>query len=207
MAVMATAWAMCLMWPGAADAHKVSVFAWVDGDTVHVQGKFSGGKRVQNSDVVVTDPDGKELLRGKTDDQGEFSFKIPQKTTLTVSLEAGAGHLGSWTIPAEEIAGVAAEDVDAPDAPAAETAERETGGPETGRAVSSELGPEEIERIVEKVMDRKLKPVMRILADEQDKGPSAAEIFGGIGYILGLMGVASYFRFRKTQQAEKSDAD
>ena len=29
-------------------AHKVSVFAWVEGDTVHTVGKFNNGKKVKN---------------------------------------------------------------------------------------------------------------------------------------------------------------
>jgi len=60
-------------------AHKVSIFAWVEGDTVYTQSKFSKGKRVKNSSVIVFDSDGNKLLEGKTDDKGEFSFKIPKK--------------------------------------------------------------------------------------------------------------------------------
>ena len=84
-------------------AHKVTIFAWVEGDTVHTQSKFSGGRRAQNSTVVVYDMDGNQLLEGKTDENGEFSFKIPKKTGLKVVLKASMGHMAEWTIPAEEI--------------------------------------------------------------------------------------------------------
>jgi len=88
-------------------AHRVTIFAWVEGDTVHTQSKFSGGRTVKGCMVVVCDSAGKQLLEGKTDENGEFSFKVPQKTALKVVLKASMGHLAEWTIPAEEIVGVA----------------------------------------------------------------------------------------------------
>ena len=39
-----------------ASAHRVNVFAWVDGDTIHVESKFSGGKKVKTGKVVVRVP-------------------------------------------------------------------------------------------------------------------------------------------------------
>jgi len=84
-------------------AHKVSIFAWVEGDTVYTQSKFSKGKRVKNSSVIVFDSDGNKLLEGKTDDKGEFSFKIPKQTALKVVLKASMGHMAEWKIPFEEI--------------------------------------------------------------------------------------------------------
>jgi nickel transport protein len=35
-----------------------------------------------------------------------------------------------------------------------------------------------------------------MLADIGSSGPSFRDIFGGIGYIFGLMGVAAWFRYR-----------
>lgn len=88
---------------GIANAHRVNLFAWVEGNTVYVESKFSGGKKVNAGKIIVTDPQGIELLNGKTDDQGEFSFKIPKKTDLKIVLLAGTGHRAEWMIPAKEI--------------------------------------------------------------------------------------------------------
>jgi hypothetical protein len=68
-------------------AHGVTIFAWVDGDIIRTISKFSGGKRVKNSDVKVFDTEGNQLLEGKTDENGEFSFTIPKKTDLRSSLK------------------------------------------------------------------------------------------------------------------------
>ena len=66
-----------------ATAHKVNVFAWVDGDRIYTQSKFSGGRKAKNATIEVYDRQGNKLLEGQTDDKGEFSFKIPQKTLKT----------------------------------------------------------------------------------------------------------------------------
>jgi nickel transport protein len=55
----------------------------------------------------------------------------------------------------------------------------------------------DVERIVEEALDRKLKPIIKILMESRDRGPTLKDILGGIGYILGLVGVASYFHYRR----------
>lgn len=97
------------------EAHRVNVFAWVEGDTVHVESKFSGGKKVSAGTIIVTDPGGAELVRGTTNAEGEFSFKVPRKTDLKIVLLAGAGHRAEWTIPAAEISVPAAEKTPVPE--------------------------------------------------------------------------------------------
>ena len=84
------------------DAHGVSLFAWVEGDTVYVESKFSGGKRVKAGKIIVTDPQGTELVKGTTNAEGEFSFKVPKKTDLKIVLLAGAAHRAEWTVSAAE---------------------------------------------------------------------------------------------------------
>ena len=91
------------------EAHGVSVFAWVEDNTVYVESKFSGGKRVNAGKIRVLDPRGTELLSGVTDPNGEFSFEVPKKTDLKIVLEAGTGHRAEWTIAAAEIEMPAAE--------------------------------------------------------------------------------------------------
>lgn len=91
------------------DAHRVIVFAWVEGDTVYVESKFNGGKKVQAGKIVVTDPQGTELVNGKTNEKGEFSFTVPKKTDLKIVLLAGEGHRAEWTLPLAEIETPAAE--------------------------------------------------------------------------------------------------
>jgi len=92
-----------------AEAHGINLFAWVEGDTVHVESKFNGGKKVKTGKIIVTDPQGNELVKGTTNGQGEFSFKVPKKTDLKIIMFTGTGHRAEWLIPASEIEMPAAE--------------------------------------------------------------------------------------------------
>jgi nickel transport protein len=176
--------------PEIARAHKVSIFAWVESDTVYTLSKFSGGKKVKKGRIVVYDPEGKKLLDGLTDDQGEFAFKIPQETALRVELVAGAGHKGYWLVPLEEIVGTPAPNSDgiAEKAPTGKSAEKD-------RITGSDDA--RLQAAIETALDKKLKPVMRLLAESKQSGPSLTEILGGIGYIIGLVGIAAYFKSRQ----------
>ncbi len=168
---------------GAAFAHKVMIFAYVDGDTVYTKSKFSGGKKAKNSQVIVYNQQGNKLLEGKTDNNGEFSFKVPQKTTLKIVLNAGMGHRGQWTLPIEEIE--------------QQTKSEAKAAPKAQNVTATGLTLPEVQEVVEKVLEKKLRPIMKMLAESNEKEPEISDIIGGIGYIFGLMGVASYFHFRK----------
>ena len=185
-------------------AHKVSIFAWAEGDTVYTQSKFSGGKRAKNSSVIVFDSDGNKLLEGKTDENGEFSFKIPKKTALKVVLKASMGHMAEWTIPFEEINPEAVSNTSKPESDikdSYETSSRsQTMNSGTDLSVLSEshgISRQEIKKLIDESLDKKLAPIMNILADSYGGGPGLTEIIGGIGYIFGLMGVAMYFTSRR----------
>lgn len=192
---------LCLvLWAGPGWAHKVTIFAWVEGDTVHTQSKFSGGKRPKNSTVVVYDMDENLLLEGKTDEKGEFSFKIPKRTALKVALKASMGHLAEWTIPVEEIKGVAGsmeasapeEDVEAAAQEAASLTDV-TGRAEVQEPTAAGLSRREVQELIDASLDKKLTPIVNMLAESLDRGPTVSEVMGGIGYIFGLVGVALYF--------------
>ena len=171
-------------------AHKVTIFAWVEGDTVFTQSKFSGGRKAQNSTVVVYDKEGKQLLEGQTDENGEFAFKIPKITELKVALKASMGHLAEWTIPVEELTGA-----EASSSPPAKIKPATANRPAESATVG--LTEKEVRKIVDASLDQKLQPIKQMLVDSMDCGPSLTEIIGGIGYILGLVGLALYFTNRR----------
>lgn len=179
---------------GLAWAHKINVFAWVEGDAVFIESKFSGGKRVKGGMITVSDLRGNQLLSGKTNNRGEFSFKIPKKTTLKIVLVAGMGHRGEWTIPVEEIEMVSVIEI-------RESVQQETAENEPKSIMRSIPAPkpcsDEIQLAVEKALDKKLKPIMKLLAESREQGPTFHDIFGGIGYIFGLVGLATYIHYRR----------
>ncbi|MGB5617390.1 MAG: hypothetical protein WBM78_11155 [Desulfobacterales bacterium] len=194
-----------LLFCSVALAHSVTVFAWVEGDTVRVESKFSGGRRPVAAPVEVYDTRGNLLLKGVTDEKGEFSFKVPKKTEMKVVLLAGMGHKGEWIIPFSDLEAVSADAT----AQAAETNSQSSISTEPNQAKSaiSMVGGNpvpagyvtaaEIRNAVEGALDTKLRPVMKLLVESRQSGPSVTDILGGIGYIFGLIGVAAYFSAKR----------
>ena len=174
-------------------AHKVTIFAWVEGDTVCTQSKFSGGRKAKHATVEVYDAEGNKLLEGKTDAKGEFSFKLPKKAELKVVLLAGTGHRGEWIIPLEEIEGgeTMPDRLPQPETPRIEK--------ESSRNELPSISFADIQEAVEKALDKKLKPILSRLAEYRQKETETkiTDIIGGIGYILGLVGIGAYFNYRK----------
>ena len=171
-------------------AHKVMIFAWVEGDTVFTESKFSGGKKVMNAQVLVFDKGGEQLLEGKTDNKGKFSFKVPKLTDLRIVLNAAMGHKAEWTMPESEIRESCGD-------PGSKKTD------EPSQAIAVGLSKEEIKGLVEESLDRKLRPIIKMITESQSKGPSVTEIIGGIGYIFGLMGLVIYFRNRRKKMDSK----
>ena len=167
-------------------AHKVNVFAWVEGDTVFVEGYFPGGKKSQDSLVEVFNPAGTKLLEGRTNEKGEFSFKIPERIDLTIVLTASMGHKNDFIVPASDFQ----EGASASSTPAQVFA---------GRAEDTSAHPDDLsqlEGMIDRILDRKLAPVMKLIRDTRKEGPTVTEIIGGIGYIVGLFGLVMYFKSR-----------
>lgn len=175
-------------------AHKVTIFAWAEGDTIHTQSKFSGGKTVQNGKVEVFDSQGTLLLDGKTNTNGDFSFKVPKITDLTIVLTAGMGHQNRWTLSATELG------QDVPDPAVSDPAVLKTEQETATLAGDRGLTPQAVEAIVARQLEQKLRPLTRIIAANQNSGPRASDIFGGIGYIIGLVGLGAYMRYRKDRR-------
>jgi nickel transport protein len=176
-----------MLWPGSANAHRVNVFAWMEGDSIRTESKFSGGKRVNGGEIIVYDLEGKPLLSGKTDADGEFSFKIPKKTGMEIVIQAGMGHRGKWTIPASEIAPPGPE----------QTISRKTSATSKPQIGTTSVSLDQIRSVLEHSLEQRLNPVLKMLTESQDKGPTLPDILGGIGYIIGLIGLAAYMHFRR----------
>ena len=179
---------------GPVHAHRVWIYAWMEGATVHTESKFSNRKGVKNGKITVYDLTGKRFLEGLTDTQGKFSFKAPKDTALRIVLDAGMGHSAEWTIPLNEVRGAAGGKSDPATPPESPEVKAET---RTDHLSSRPITSEEVRLAVEKAVDKTLAPVIKIIYESRDPGPSVTDILGGIGYILGLIGIAAYFHYRR----------
>lgn len=173
---------------GSANAHKVNMFAHVEGGKVTVEGYFSDGKPAEKSQIQVFSPSGERLLTGTADDDGVFAFDVPQISDLRITLYAGMGHRAEYTVPEAELAGAAA-------------AQNGTGSTVEGAGGTSPasvgVAADEIDAVVRKAVGEALHPVMRNLSELKEQR-TFSDIMGGIGFIFGLIGIFFYLKARKT---------
>jgi nickel transport protein len=148
----------------------------------------------------VKDLQGNTLLEGVTDENGEFSFRVPKREALKVVLKAGMGHMAEWTIPANEITGAASETADVSSETSTDS-ETKNRAPESASPTS--VSSAEIQMAIEKALDRRLQPVVALLERINEPKTTLKDILGGIGYIMGLVGIAAYIRSIKERSKDK----
>jgi nickel transport protein len=171
-------------------AHKVNVFAWVEGDTIFVEGYYPGGKKAQNTLVEVYNSGGAKLLEGRTNQEGEFSFKIPAREDLRIVLTAGMAHKNDFTITAGDLGGS--------EPPSQEQVEKINEKVAAPSLTTVEVG--QLEVMIDRVLDRKLERVIKLIRNTRKERPGVTEIIGGIGYIFGLFGLVMYCKSKKERK-------
>ncbi len=178
-------------------AHRVNVFAYVEGGEVVVECSYSKSKRVRHGTIEVLDAaSAKPLLQGTTDEEGLFRFPVPDAarksgSDLRILLRAGEGHQNESAEFMDEKASVPpASAAEALAKPVAAVGQGGSGTQATG------LSRSDVEEVVSAALDAKLAPIKRALLDQSQRGPGIQEIVGGIGWILGLLGLAAYFKSR-----------
>jgi len=186
-------------------AHKVNVFAYVEGEKIYTESYFNDGKKCIDSKIEVFDNQGNKLLEGLTDKEGKFSFEVSSENgDLKIVLTASMGHRAEYTIRTDELRdamGSIEESIEKPifsekrdESSLAEmiSEEKEAISPEI-----SSLDLNEIRSLIEDALDEKLKPIMTEIKKSQEDKISPTEIIGGIGYIIGIFGIIAYFLSRK----------
>ncbi len=199
-----------------AQAHRVHLFAVVEGRDIVADCRFSKSRPAQNSKLqVLNAKDGSLLLEGKTDTQGHFRFPIPQQILnnpidLKLRLDAGAGHQATWIINATEITpqkGLA----DSTKKLHSETplqAIKATSEPATPKKDQSndrqiQLTEQKLQQIINQSLETKLAPIQAMLMSQQNDDPGFIEIIGGIGWIFGLFGIVAFIKIRKNTQEQR----
>jgi nickel transport protein len=181
------------LFPSLSHAHKIRVFAWVAGDTVTVESGFSGGRPlVQGTVDVQNATTGVSLLQGKTNGQGIFTFSLaetsPKKGTgLRIIVSGGEGHRNEWLLQTEDYPQGVGQD------------KNETTGasPFPNQITSGPNDTETLTRILDQLLEEKLAPIRRSLAQTEDQKPKLTDILGAIGYLVGIAGIIAWMKSRK----------
>ena len=190
-------------------AHRVNIFAWTEGNEIVAECGFNGGNKVKQGQVVVFDAaTGAKLLEGRTDDFGVYRFPVSAEGKahgVRIVIKAGEGHQNEWTVEAAELATIQPGTIAAPAASAAPAvaaapAAPRPASPKTDKAPAQQaesISAAELQTIVNTALDAKLGPIRKELAEMRVARPGFSEIFGGIGWLVGLAGIALYFKGRR----------
>jgi len=191
--------AVFLLMSPTAFAHKLNMFAYVEGDEIFAEGYFTDGKKAKNSTITVFDAADKQLLQGTSDADGQFTFAIPQQSDLRITVNAGMGHQAEFVLLKDELSEEAAGTNHEPASViSSNNAATSTIAVQTTPRAATNLDNDAIRAEVERAVGKAIKPLMRELSTMRAE-KSLADIIGGIGFIFGLFGVAMYFKSRKQQ--------
>ncbi|MFP4476674.1 MAG: hypothetical protein ACLFOY_14040 [Desulfatibacillaceae bacterium] len=179
-------------------AHRVIVFAWVEGGKVHVESSFPGGDPVVEGRVNVYDEQGNVVVEGKTDRQGRFSFAPPKIEDLRVEVVAGQGHMEDWTVRAGELPGVESARREAGDGKTEEHSHGVRAAARQGAPSGGVVSESSLERVEARLaaVEKELGGIKRELARANEKGPGMFDVLGGIGFLLGIFGAAALVKAR-----------
>ena len=176
-----------------ASAHKTFVFATVQGNTVEGEVYFHGGDPARNVTVTIVSPGGGVLGKTSTDQEGKFTFEPRLRCDHKLIVDAGLGHQAEYTVEADELP----RDLPA-DSPGDSVSEAD---PAfffylfvQHVDLHAPMKTHDEENLTAEI--RALAQQVAALRKDLDKSKARLrlqDILGGIGYILGIMGLVSYF--------------
>nr|WP_242470868.1 hypothetical protein [Thiocystis violacea] len=193
-------------------AHKLKVFAFAEGERIQGSAYFAGGAKATGASILIQDADGHPLASLSPDGDGRFSYRALASIEHVVIARSDDGHRAEWRIAAADLAG-AFPVVDRP----AEASPPTSGTPDSSVRATSESadqrGSEDkptrslqsgdraldpaLVLFIEEAVARQVRPLREQLVAIDDR-IRFQDVLGGIGYILGLTGLALWWRCRRT---------
>jgi len=178
-------------------AHKLSLFVVAEGKIIRGRAYLQGGGDAAGATVVLLDPQGRKLDQTTTDAQGRFQFEARRRCDYRVIVDSHDGHRAEETVRAASLpAELASLDQ------AAEPAS--PGHADSTQASSSPAVPAgspadpllvgEVRQLIFRVgnLAQQVEQLHESLVRQQAT-TRWRDVAGGIGYIVGLSGLAFYF--------------
>lgn len=185
--------ALIVALPLAAQAHRLNVFASTDGAVIQGTVYFQGMIPARKAPVTVLDPDGALLAETVADDAGRFAFEATRRVDHRIIADLQDGHRAAFVVPAAQLP----PSLSAPSLPApAEANDGATATTVAEATPQAEPPGTAIEAIVEAAVARHVGPLREQIAAYEDK-IRWHDVLGGIGYIVGMTGLAFYFLARR----------
>ncbi|ADZ69872.1 hypothetical protein [Polymorphum gilvum] len=187
---------------GPAAAHKLKVFATVDGDAVTGYAFFVGGGRAKATPWIARDAGGTVIATGETDAEGAYRFVLPRPVTtdITVTVDTREGHVGRAVVAAARFGGAAPTAAAEPNTAATTTAgmpaASASGQAGTGSPTLTET---EVAALVEAAVQRQVEPLLERI-EQMDSRLRFTDILSGLFLIAGLAGLGLWARGRSGER-------
>ncbi len=165
-------------------AHGLNLFVAAEGDLIRGKVSFAGGHGTDGAVIRITDEDGHLLAEISPDHDGSFSYKAVNRVDHLITADSQDGHVVKRWVMAEKLSdhllepGIEAQDHD--------------------HATDQHMkGDDEMVALrLEQIVARQIIPLREELAAYQAQ-VRLRDILGGLGYIIGLAGLALWFKGRQ----------
>lgn len=181
---------LCLALATPASAHKIKLFATTEGPVISGYAYFPGGGRAKETKIEFLDPAGQKLGEVTTDDQGQFRFEAKERLDHRLVLETGDGHRAEFLVRAEELP--SSLPGPGPQAVKAVAETQEAAAPQAQAELGVQVSEARLAELVGQEVARHIAPLREQLEAYEER-VRWHDVLGGIGYILGLAGLAFYF--------------
>ena len=178
-------------------AHKLKAFAFAEGRTIRGSVYFSGNIAAQNARIQVFDASGGLLAETTSDSEGHFVITARRPTDHRIVADTGDGHEAEYVVHAAELPPNLVSEPTTPST--AGFAKMTETSHQPGPAIPA-IGPSasELEKLIERTVARQVGPLREQL-DAFEERIRWHDVLGGLGYILGVTGIAYYLIGRRNR--------
>ena len=170
----------------------------MEGDSIRGRVSFAGGHSAAAAIIKISDSEGQPLAELSPDDKGEFTYKVSRRIDHLIVADSREGHVARWRVKAEDIVLASPEPVEKPARTDDERIDRSI--PDAALHDHAAEYDEWIAGNIERAVARQVRPLREQLAAYEEQ-VRLRDIVGGLGYIIGLAGLALWGRCRKQAKA------
>ncbi len=199
--LLATLAALALLLAAApAEAHKLKVFAAAVGPRIEGSVYFVGGDPAPGARLNVATPDGEAITAMSADDAGRFAFTAERRVDHVIVADTGDGHSARFTVLARDLP----DTLPPPSLSGAQASELSIRPPTAAPAVAVApfANAGDLREIVGEAVAQQIVPLREQLNGYEDR-VRLHDVLGGLGYILGLAGLALWLRAHRTTAGQR----
>ncbi len=180
-------------------AHKVVLSAYAAGDVIEGELGFSNGDMAVDTVVNVLDTDGNTLGETRTDADGFFVFTPTQAVPHVFKADLGAGHVAAVTLAVDDLPASVARGAGT----VVETSLAAAPGaiPSDGTVLPVAAPPSVVREMIAEAVRNEVRPLRREIAAYKEQH-DLQTVLGGIGYILGVFGLAFFLLARRQRRPD-----